>query len=91
MIVELKSLVNIEKKNIDSILSMPASNTIWSIDLPGGVIAKREYEYLIIECNKCDNVTEKNYIYPIICGSNNNIKQLGFSIFLQKVELFEKK
>jgi len=91
MLSEIKSLINIEKKNIDSILSMPASNTIWSVDLPGNIVAKREYEFLIIECDKCDNVTEKNFIYPIIYGRENIIKQLGIKILLQQSELFEKK
>ncbi|MEL7569892.1 MAG: tRNA lysidine(34) synthetase TilS [Eubacteriaceae bacterium] len=91
MIDEIKSLINIEKKNIDSILSMPVSNTIWSIDLPGDIVAKREYEFLIIERIKCDNVTEKSFKYPIIYGNENIIRQSGIKILLEKVESFEKK
>ncbi len=91
MIDEIKDLTNIEKKHIDSILSMPVSNTIWSINLPGDVIAKREYEFLIVKCGECDNVTEKSFIYPIIYGRDNIIKQLGIKVFLQQAELFEKK
>ncbi|NMC57134.1 MAG: tRNA lysidine(34) synthetase TilS [Eubacteriaceae bacterium] len=91
MINNIKSLINIEKKNIDSILSMPASNTIWCIDLPGDIVAKREYEFLIIKCIKCDNITEKSFKYPITYNSENEIWQLGIKILLKKVNLFEKK
>lgn len=91
MIDQIKSLINIEKKNIDSILSMPVSNTIWSIDLPGHIIAKREYEFLKIERIKCDNVTEKSFKYPIIYENENIIPKSGIKILLKKVDSFEKK
>lgn len=91
MIDKVNSLTNIEKKNIDSILSMPVSNTIWSIDLPAGIAAKREYDFLIIERIKCDNVTEKIFNYPIIYESENIIEQSGINILIEKVDSFEKK
>jgi tRNA(Ile)-lysidine synthase len=90
MIAEINGLSDIEKKNIDSILSMPQYNTVWSIDLPGGTIAKREYDYLIIKRRNLSVGASENIIYPIKIDSENIIEPLKIKIIIRRGDIFKK-
>jgi len=86
------SLADIEKKNIESILSLPASNTVWSVDWPRGIKAKREYEYLIVtNCINNDAEDNKNFNFVLKFNEENIISPLGIKIMMEHTDTFEKK
>jgi tRNA(Ile)-lysidine synthase len=92
MLRQLDCLENIEKKHIDGILSMPDTNTIWSLDLPGGIKAKREYDCLIIKDYKAyTNNKPQNFIYSVNRIGETILKALNIKISIRKSEIFEKK
>jgi len=71
---------------------MPCTNTIWSLDLPGGIRAKRKYDYLIISCGKKEaSYVPVHALYPVKRMGQTIIKALKIKICIQKSEIFEKK
>lgn len=92
MLKQKNCLENIEKKHIDSILSMPDSNTIWSLDLPQGLKVQRQYDYFIIK-QDTDVIkrSQQDFIYPVNRLGQTTIEALKIKITIDKSQIFEKK